>query len=361
VEALEDRCVPTNTIVNNTTSFPYSGAGRVTAVWDVNRNGRIDNSDGYSNGSGAMVSRSHVLTAAHVIYDTDPKTSYSGWPNWVYFAAGKTGNSEPFGRVYGTRASIAPGYPSNRNADLGIVTLNQSLGSRTGSFNYGYLSDSFIRPGNTVHTIHYPGSEPGFNGQGKQWYSYGPISSRDSQTFSYRKSDIRAVPGSSGAPVYVRNVTVNGRFYDRLIVGVNVRGTEGSWGTATSIRLNKSLFDWIGSKLRSNSNTASSALGQGSANLRTTQTGPVGGLPPAVFSQPTGLLAPPQGVAQSQPGAAVNTSGQAAPAQQAEVRQLTANQALVSLTKAREPELKDPALLDRAILAVITASEKETR
>jgi V8-like Glu-specific endopeptidase len=301
LEALEDRVVPANSVVGSTTSFPFNAAGRVTATWDLNRNGRIDSGDHQKSGSGALISRSHALTAAHMIYDMDPTTSARGWATWVSFAPGANGSSHPYGDVRSRRLTVPTSWTQgNANSDIGIITLSQSFNS-TGVFQYGYLSDSYLKPGLTVNMIHYPGKESGFDGQRRQWLSSGPIASRNSQTFSYNKANIRSVKGSSGAPVYVYNLRVNGQLWNRVIVGVNVRGTDGMPGIGESIRLNKTWFDFIGNVLRSNSNTSAPALARTAVSATSAQGGAVG-QPLAALAQPTGLLVPPQWSLQPQAG-----------------------------------------------------------
>ena len=72
LESLEDRLTPAApTAVLDTTDYSHSATVRVQVFWDTNDSGTIDDADDSAMGSGALIDDYHVLTAAHVIYDTD--------------------------------------------------------------------------------------------------------------------------------------------------------------------------------------------------------------------------------------------------------------------------------------------------
>jgi V8-like Glu-specific endopeptidase len=248
VESLEARDVPATTVLPKPSAFPNAATTYIESTWDVNKNKVKDSADYTLRGSGAMVSRYQTLTAGHVLYDMNPKTPVSGWATWVQVFPGyHAGVNSSYGSAWSTRLHVPTAWTTgNTNADLGVITLNKNIGNRTGYFGYGYLNDTYLKKGLTVNMLHYPGKETGFDGQGKQWGSSGPVAGVNADTFWYNESDIRSVGGSSGAPVYVYNLNVDGKTWNRIIVGVNVRSTDGgTGGTATAIRLNQTWYPWL--------------------------------------------------------------------------------------------------------------------
>jgi V8-like Glu-specific endopeptidase len=236
VHNLDERIVPSTTIVNNTSGYPNRAVVKIEASWDLNRNGRIDSGETWV-GTGNLVSEKHVLTAGHVIYDNDPSTSKSGFATWVKVIPGLNGTSKPYGEVWATRLGVPSSWTTGSTwSDLGMMTLGSSIGTTVGWFGY---SAPNLSAGSTVNMLHYPASE-GFPGN-RQYFSSGPINQVNSANYRYRETDIRSVGGSSGAGLYTYNSSTN----QRSIVGVNVRSDTGTNGYAYSVRLNSTWLGWM--------------------------------------------------------------------------------------------------------------------
>lgn len=241
LEVLEDRFMPSaQPVTGSTLNFPHSAAVRVTAFWDTNGNGRLDAWDYSAQGSGAMIGRHHALTAAHVIFDDDPRTLANGWANWVRVDAGAVGtNYRPFGSVWATNLLRLGSFRTNPSADIGVIRLREPLGDRTGWFRFGSASLTPYRT--NIQMIHYPSHDS----LGRQWYSWGPVGRVESTSFEF-PSNRRTAPGSSGGPVFVSWMNNQGRM-ESMIVGVIVGGYNNGTGFAarlTPSRVNV-INNWI--------------------------------------------------------------------------------------------------------------------
>lgn len=80
-------------------------------------------------GSGILVNYSHVLTAAHCLYDKE-----FAFPELVQFLPGTSKSLTPE-VAYAKRLIVHPAYykdTSSRNADIGMFLLNKPLGDSLG-------------------------------------------------------------------------------------------------------------------------------------------------------------------------------------------------------------------------------------
>src|SRR5262249_15286184 len=102
LEPLEERLTLSIQPVADTTGYPYSAAVQL----DVNNHGHTITC------SGAMIDPTHVLTAAHCLYDPA-----LGIADTVTVFAGRNGeNVTPFGAVSGVRWAVHPLFVSGRYA-----------------------------------------------------------------------------------------------------------------------------------------------------------------------------------------------------------------------------------------------------
>lgn len=172
----------------NTTRYPYSAAVSVSVVWD---------DGGRSRGSGVMVGRNDVVTAAHVVYD--PHRS----ARRITVTAGLNGFEEPFGRTSAGRINyyairIDGGLISETAAarDIAVIGLREALGDSTGWMGVAAGSGSGLR-----NLIHYPGAYARPDGYLPQMRSTGQVA-LDRRTGALDISSLGVSGGSSGGGVY---------------------------------------------------------------------------------------------------------------------------------------------------------------
>ena len=136
----------TRLIGANSSAFPYSALAYIEATF-------IDGSR--VSGSGALVGRNDVLTAAHVLYDP-----VLGAATNVQVELGRDGRSRPHDTLEAAELSYfeldseEPGLLSQSESeyDLALVSLSDAVGDDIGWFALGDYS-----PGNTYRVTGYPG------------------------------------------------------------------------------------------------------------------------------------------------------------------------------------------------------------
>jgi V8-like Glu-specific endopeptidase len=186
--------------------------------------------------SGAMIDPTHVLTAAHGLYDPT-----LGLADSVTVIAGRNGqNGEPFGAAQAVRWAVNPGYVSGPFAgqaayDLAVVTLDQPLGNTTGylGVNPG-VPDSYFLGHGPLAILEYPGdTHSGFN----EFVASGPAFDADVNEVHWLLSDLPVEHGASGGPVFVADAS--GNLYVTAVVS-EFTTTEG-----IGARLTNNKFNWI--------------------------------------------------------------------------------------------------------------------
>ncbi|VTR96858.1 FG-GAP-like repeat-containing protein [Tuwongella immobilis] len=303
VEPLEDRITPSGPdLISNTEVSPYRRVVQIETVWDSDGNGRISDGDFFSQGSGAMIGRNAVLSAAHVLYSED----LGGWYDWAFVHPGRDGRYDrPYGEVQVVETTVPSQYVNGDNRyDIAVLELDRNIGDYTGWFGYGYLSGSEMTalaargvaegkldqylpflPQNVrdgladvynvgvdvgtqiydgltgllsltssdriadVKVYHYPG-EYDFSGE-QMHVSYadeddGPIFAYDAYTIYADMENLWTSGGSSGSPLVVTSPGSLGG----LIIGVLSRGdrTEpGGSGIDQYTRIDDDYFNFIGS------------------------------------------------------------------------------------------------------------------
>jgi V8-like Glu-specific endopeptidase len=162
-------------------------------------------------GSGAVVDRFHVLTAGHVVY----QSHHGGWVKTVNVYAGQTGSTVPFKVAHGTyfrtfNSFVADDQKSKEgehapgDGDIGMITLDRTLGDETGWFGIGYNDDSDFK-GWSATKAGYPGTPYSGN---DMYIEQGPILGAHpgtSPAFGYFDWDTRtmtSIGGESGSGLY---------------------------------------------------------------------------------------------------------------------------------------------------------------
>jgi V8-like Glu-specific endopeptidase len=197
-------------------------------------------------GSGVMVDRFHVLTAGHVIY------SYAdgGFASRVVATPDLYGNTAPFGVAYMTYERTYPTFMNyNRthpgrtapgDYDIALITLDRTIGDRTGWMSYGYdNNNAHFAPGAILNTAGYPATG-GYNGRYME-FSYGGIYglSPDGLAIQYRQTSITAFAGQSGSPVW-RYTPANGQ---SVVYGVHVGGNGNAASINFATRITQGIFN----------------------------------------------------------------------------------------------------------------------
>jgi V8-like Glu-specific endopeptidase len=239
LDALDERIVPTLTLVPRSAGFPYTSIVKVVATFP---NGTT------WGGTGAVIDGFHVLTAAHNVYN-----HYRGkWATSIQIIPKMDGTYKPFGTAYATYkrtyASFAtfsknnPPTAGNPNPtatyanDIALLTLNRRVGNQTSWMSWGYDNNNArFAAGRIFNTAGYPGSP--YDGQ-RMYRSGGPIAglSGDQRAFRYHQSNITTYNGQSGSPVYMYNSSTG----SRVIYGVHT-GKTGSTNFAT--RITQSIYN----------------------------------------------------------------------------------------------------------------------
>ncbi len=225
LEQLDARIVPSLTPVGYNAGNPFSAVAQVSVTFP--------NHKSYV-GSGAMIDRFHLLTAAHMLYSP----ADGGWATSVQVIPDKYYSYDPRGYALGTYLRVDPswrGTISSSVEDVGLVTLNSTIGDYTGWFGFGYNSNNNFFTNQYFETAGYPASN-GYNGQ-QMYYSYGRITGEQGTELLSTEGNITNIPGQSGSPLWY---TPNGCIY-----GIN---SAWSGSTASSsqdyfARITQSVFN----------------------------------------------------------------------------------------------------------------------
>ncbi|MDZ8086184.1 MAG: trypsin-like serine protease [Nostoc sp. DedQUE12b] len=248
------------TKVSNTTTFPFSAIGKMRIRWK-GPDGVIDTADDIIiNGSGAMISPYHFLTAGHCVYDT----RYGGWADRIEVMLGSKGNI-----IAGTNRADYEYYSEAKSVytrsfegwtqgdqtksetfqyDIGLVTLDRNIGNFTGWFNYGY--DDNLSSGTLMNVTGYSSDKFDSNSDGKfdnydMWTQSGKITSTTDSIL--RSNELDILPGNSGGPLWLNNSNTN----EPTIYGVASNETTtnqtplyNEFARITSTRYNE-IQNWI--------------------------------------------------------------------------------------------------------------------
>lgn len=206
--------------VNNRTIFPYRAVVYINVTFP----------DGKSvGGTGAVIGRNDILTAAHIVYSPDN----GGWATSIKILPGADFNSKTnvledqpyeldnFSFRFEAWTSQAFSSGSNQNMtfaessyDIAVIGISDPLGDRVGYFGYaaGYDAPQWAT------AIGYPQEGTGMM-MAQTWVSNEPGYDVYS-SYANNGGDLMG-PGSSGGPLFV------GSGDEKYIIGVKSSGTEG--------------------------------------------------------------------------------------------------------------------------------------
>jgi len=220
-----------SSVINNTTEYPYRAAVSIYVRWS---NGTT------SRGSGTMIGRNDVLTAAHVVYNPSRGSAVH-----ISVIPGQNGANAPYGiSDAGTWNYYQISRTSNGNLtrstashDLAVIGLRQNTGDTTGTFGYRSNVSSSI----TRNLIHYPSaSAVGFQDL-RQILSTATVgsSSTNINPFSSNRvldiSDLGTSNGSSGGGIY--QLTGGNRYVTGVV-------STGSWGAYINSDRYNQITNW---------------------------------------------------------------------------------------------------------------------
>jgi V8-like Glu-specific endopeptidase len=204
LEQLDERVVPSLTPVSPNAGYPF------TAVVEV----QVTFPDHLSYvGSGAMIDSYHVLTAGHMLYSTKD----GGFATSIRVNPDMYGSRDPFGSAYGTYERVDPSWVSFNRVhpgktdiptspsveDMGLITLNTTIGNRTGWFGLNYDNNNGDFRNAYMQTAGYPADRAyGFNGQ-QMYTSAGRLIGTDSYDgLAFYQGNITIYHGDSGGPLW---------------------------------------------------------------------------------------------------------------------------------------------------------------
>lgn len=243
LESLDERVVPSFSLVTDGSPFPYSAIVQIISVFPNQPAGQ------YFQGSGTIVDRFHVLTAGHLVYDA----SLGGYAKQITVYPGRTGATTPFGAANGIQertfdpfiaddkvnsTAHAPG-----DGDVGLITLDRTLGDQTGWIPFAADNNDAFFAGQTFRKIGYPGDQ-GFSGR-DMYAEVGPIDGAvpgvvtGFGALEWSTANLTSIAGESGSSLYYKDAQGNRTIYGVLETGGGGRGdaeriTPTVWSTLTS-------------------------------------------------------------------------------------------------------------------------------
>lgn len=206
-------------LVPNSTKYPYCIHVQV----------EMNFSDGPYGGSGSMVGPHHVLTCAHNVYNT----SKNQWARSIQVYPAKEGNCAPFGRAEVTKVYLYEDWTrrKDRNFDIALLILNQSIGKLTGWGGICCTREDYLNAC-PVHITGYPGDK-GFD---YMWTMEHKIQNVSSEAFEYI---IDTFGGQSGSAVWTNNFGTQPNIF-----GVHTLGSESAnYGVRISNRKFKDFLE----------------------------------------------------------------------------------------------------------------------
>ena len=213
-------------------------------------------------GTGAMIDSFHVLTSAHLLYSAQD----GGYATSILAAPGANGSETPHGTANATYVRVDPTWISfNRTnpgktspsvSDVGLVTLDRTIGRDTGSFQIGFKTDDKFFKNATFQTAGYPTLHGLHIAEavaiaGK---SSGVVSTNG---VSFKQGSLPVTPGQSGSPLWRQDSKGKG-----VVYGV-VSGADG-YGEKNKVyasRITKEVYNQLKSWMKKDKTPGSAPKG----------------------------------------------------------------------------------------------------
>ena len=235
---------------NACNQYPYRSVCYIESCW--NWNGKKY----YSYGTGTIISKNHIITAGHLVYDY-----VYGVADEVYISPAKYATSLPYGRIKGVKIS----YPKDlekwnyadsstlgyRKCDLGVIELEKQI--YDANIEYQYITDSEMMqlPSRQVTLTGYPeGGKPlgyydeitGSNStiSGLMYSSWGNVIRCSGREILY---DADTYQGMDGAGIICEVKGGSGYF----LVGVDVSYPRATSGYNVGVHLEGTYINWLNS------------------------------------------------------------------------------------------------------------------
>lgn len=209
-----------NRVFANVSLFPFSTIGIVETVF-YDSNG---NTVGGGYGSGVLIGPDLVLTAAHVIFDSN-----YGWAQEIKFSPSRTSFSDG-GALYtanASEASIPQTFVDENKDDWALIEIDQSF-SNLGYMGFELIDEYFVQM--NMCSSGYSGDK-----NGQQWYTCGTVSAvgnlYDEGNTMMNVNGFYTFDGHSGAPIYGP---------DNNVYGVYSFGIDGGGG---GVGIDEPLYD----------------------------------------------------------------------------------------------------------------------
>lgn len=167
-------------------------------------------------GTGWLIGPGTVITAGHCVHYA---LFFDGWADSIDVAAGRTGDSLPFGQIRATHFSTVTVWTEGQAADFDFaaIHLDQPLGERTGLFPVAELSDEQLI-GRQVNVSGYPTDKERAR---VQYHHANSILAATPRRLFY---GVDTVTGQSGAPIWVQDAPEA----EPLCVGIHAYGIPGT-------------------------------------------------------------------------------------------------------------------------------------
>lgn len=198
--------------IDSTNVFPYRAICRTHTYWDEDGDGNIDSETG---GTGFLIGPDIILTAGHVVYDSDR----NGWCKKVevYFP----GNNAIIASYIYTNSGWMD--DSDTNLDWGVIEINTNIGYTLGWFGKTVVTNSMVN--SSVEVIGYPGDKA----FGTMWGGTGIITS----TTNRIEHTADTYKGQSGSPILNSS---------NQVLGVHRGGTA---STGRGVKMTTNLYNYL--------------------------------------------------------------------------------------------------------------------